>query len=79
MSAGRSAAETDPTVDGDAASVPSSSGVVSGRDQLDEIMADMNAAYAAIRDAGYPPYDSPEHEALEAVYVRLRAWNAARV
>lgn len=46
--------------------------------QLDEIMKDMDAAYAAIREAGYPPLDSPEHEALEAVYVRLRAWNAAR-
>ena len=47
------------------------------RDRLEEIMRDMDAAYAAIKAAGYPAYDGPEHEALEAVYVRLRAWNAA--
>lgn len=45
------------------------------RDQLDEIMQDMDAAYAAVR-AAKAGFDSPEYEAVEAVYVRLRAWNA---
>lgn len=45
-------------------------------DDLDAIMQDMDAAYVAIKAAGYPPLDSPEHQVLDAVHARLRAWNA---
>lgn len=44
-------------------------------EQLDEIMRDMDAAYAAKR-AAKAGFDSPESDAIEAVYVRLRALNA---
>jgi hypothetical protein len=58
-------------------------GCVNAREEFAAIMADMDAAYAAICAAGYPraddpSFDTPEHKALEAVYVRLRAFNAAR-
>lgn len=43
-------------------------------EQLDEIMRDMDAAYAAKR-AAKAGFDSPEADAIEAVYVRLRAFN----
>lgn len=44
-------------------------------EQLDQISKDLSAAYAAMRAAG-ASWDSPESEAVEAVYVRLRAWNS---
>jgi hypothetical protein len=46
-------------------------------DELDAIMADLDATGAAWEAAGYG-YDTPEWEAREAVFARLRAWNAAR-
>lgn len=42
--------------------------------QLDAIMRDMDQATNAWVDAGYG-YDTPEHAAREAVFVRLREWN----
>ena len=42
--------------------------------ELDEIMRDMDAATAAWADAGYG-YGTPEDEAREAVFARLREWN----
>lgn len=42
--------------------------------ELDAIMRDMDAAYAAWAAAGYG-YETPEDEAREAVYARLREWN----
>lgn len=46
-------------------------------EQLDAIMRDLNATGAAWKAAGYG-YDTPEWEAREAVFTRLRAWNAER-
>lgn len=45
--------------------------------QLDAIMRDLDETTAAWVAAGYG-YDTPEHEAREAVFARLKAWNAAR-
>lgn len=45
--------------------------------ELDEIMADLDATGAAWQAAGYG-YDTPEWAAREAVFARLKAWNAAR-
>lgn len=51
---------------------------MNAREELEAITRDMDAAYAAIRKAGYPSLDSHEHQALDAVYARLREWNAER-
>jgi hypothetical protein len=45
--------------------------------QLDAISRDLDATGAAWAAAGYP-YEGREFEAREAVFVRLRAWNAER-
>ena len=42
--------------------------------QLDAIMRDMDEATAAWAAAGYG-YGTPEDEAREAVFARLREWN----
>lgn len=55
-----------------ATSSPTSAG-----EQLDAIIRDLDATSAAWVAAGYG-YDSPEWEAREAVFARLRAWNSAR-
>jgi hypothetical protein len=44
-------------------------------EQLDEISRDLDAAGDAWVAAGYP-YEGPTWEAREAVFARLRAWNA---
>jgi hypothetical protein len=44
-------------------------------EELDEISHDLDAAGAAWVAAGYG-YDTPECEAREAVFARLKAWNA---
>jgi hypothetical protein len=46
-------------------------------DEIDAIMADLDATGAAWQAAGYP-FDGPEADAREAVFRRLRAWNEAR-
>ena len=46
--------------------------------ELDAIIADLDATSAAWVAAGYG-YDTPEHDAREAVFARLHAWNEARV
>lgn len=46
-------------------------------ERLDAIMRDLDATTAAWVAAGYG-YDTPEHEAREAVFARLKAWNEAR-
>lgn len=46
-------------------------------EELDEIMRDLDATGEAWVAAGYG-YDTPEFEAREAVFARLKAWNAAR-
>jgi hypothetical protein len=43
--------------------------------QLDAIMRDLDATGAAWAAAGYG-YGTPEDEAREAVFTRLKAWNA---
>lgn len=43
-------------------------------EELDAIMRDLDAAGEAWVAAGYG-YDTPEHEAREAVFARLKAWN----
>jgi hypothetical protein len=45
--------------------------------ELDAIMADLDATGAAWEAAGYG-HGTPEDEAREAVFARLRAWNTAR-
>jgi hypothetical protein len=45
--------------------------------ELDAIGRDLDATGAAWEAAGYG-YDTPEYEAREAVFARLKAWNAAR-
>jgi hypothetical protein len=45
--------------------------------ELDAIMADLDATGAAWEAAGYG-HGTPEDTAREAVFARLRAWNAAR-
>lgn len=45
--------------------------------ELDAIMRDLDATGAAWEAAGYG-YGTPEDQAREAVFARLRAWNAAR-
>ncbi len=47
---------------------------MSAGEELDEIMRDLDRTGAAWVAAGYG-YDTPEHEAREAVFRRLRAWN----
>lgn len=47
-------------------------------EQLDEIMRDLDTTGAAWAAAGHPD-NGPEFEAREAVFGRLRAWNAAEV
>jgi hypothetical protein len=42
--------------------------------QLDAIMRDLDATTAAWATAGYG-YGTPEDEAREAVFARLKAWN----
>lgn len=42
--------------------------------QLDEIMRDLGRTGSAWATAGYG-YDTPEYEAREAVFRRLREWN----
>jgi hypothetical protein len=44
--------------------------------QLDAIMRDLDATTAAWAAAGYG-YDTPEYEAREEVFRRLREWNKA--
>ena len=44
-------------------------------DELDAISADLDRAGQAWVGAGYP-YDGPTFEAREAVFARLRTWNA---
>lgn len=46
-------------------------------EELAVIMRDMDATYATWQAAGYG-YDTPEDQAKEAVYERLRAWSEAR-
>lgn len=46
-------------------------------EQLDAIMRDLDATGAAWKAAGYV-YGGPEWEAREAVFTRLREWNAER-
>jgi hypothetical protein len=43
--------------------------------QLDAIMRDLDTTTKAWAAAGYG-YDTPEDEAREAVFARLKAWNA---
>lgn len=47
----------------------------SAGEQLDAIMRDLDATSAAWVAAGYG-YDTPEWEAREAVFARLKEWNA---
>jgi hypothetical protein len=44
-------------------------------ERLDAIMRDLDATGEAWRASGYG-YDTPEYEAREAVFARLREWNA---
>lgn len=44
-------------------------------EELDAIMDDLDRTTAAWAAAGHR-YDTPEHEAREAVFLRLRDWNA---
>ena len=44
-------------------------------EELDAIMRDLDRTGAAWEAAGYG-YDTPEYEAREAVFARLREWNA---
>lgn len=46
-------------------------------EQLDAIMRDLDATGAAWEAAGYG-YGTPEDEAREAVFERLRKWNEER-
>lgn len=46
-------------------------------EQLDGIMRDLDATTKAWAAAGYG-FDTPEAEAREAVFTRLRLWNADR-
>jgi hypothetical protein len=43
-------------------------------EELDAIMRDLDEAGKAWVAAGYG-YDTPEYEAREAVFARLKAWN----
>jgi len=45
--------------------------------ELDAIMADLDRTTAAWAAAGHG-YGTPEAEAREAVFARLKAWNTAR-
>lgn len=45
--------------------------------ELDAIMRDLDATGAAWEAAGYD-YGTPEDQAREAMFARLRAWNEAR-
>ena len=45
--------------------------------ELDAIMRDLDATTKAWATAGRK-FDGPEHEAREAVFARLKAWNKAR-
>lgn len=45
--------------------------------ELDAITRDLDTTTAAWAAVGHP-FDGPEHEAREAVFARLRAWNSAR-
>jgi hypothetical protein len=47
----------------------------SAAEQIDAIMRDLDATTDAWVAAGYG-YDTPEAEAREAVFARLKAWNA---
>ncbi len=47
---------------------------MSAGDELDEIMRDLDKTGVAWVAAGYG-YETPEYEAREAVFRRLRAWN----
>jgi hypothetical protein len=44
-------------------------------EELDAIMTDLDRTGEAWVAAGYP-YEGPTFEAREAVYARLKAWNA---
>lgn len=57
--------------------MPTATPVAGTAAELDAIMADLDATGAAWEAAGYP-FDGPESEAREAVFARLKAWNAAR-
>lgn len=46
-------------------------------EEFDAITRDLDATTAAWVAAGYG-YDTPEDQAREAVFVRLREWNKAR-
>lgn len=46
-------------------------------EQLDAIMRDLDATTKAWAAAGHG-YGTPEAEAREAVFARLKAWNAER-
>jgi hypothetical protein len=46
----------------------------SAGEQLDSIMRDLDAAGAAWERAGYG-YGTPEDDAREAIFARLREWN----
>lgn len=46
-------------------------------EELDGIMRDLDATGKAWVAAGYG-FDTPEYEAREEVFTRLRAWNAAQ-
>lgn len=45
--------------------------------ELEAIMRDLDATGKAWAAAGHP-WDGPEADAREAVFVRLRRWNEAR-
>lgn len=49
----------------------------SAGEQLDAIMRDLDATTKAWAAAGYG-YDTPEDEAREAVFARLKVWNKQR-
>lgn len=51
-------------------------GVVSAGEELDAIMRDLDRTTAAWAAAGYG-YGTPEDEAREAVFARLKEWNTA--
>lgn len=53
-------------------------GTPTAGEELDAIMRDLDATTKAWAAAGHK-FDGPEHEAREAVFARLKAWNKARL